>query len=367
MDLKRFISMEKPWEYNFEFECAKIKENFLQNENIFERFFTYKVMNKPISASGEICYPEAEIFFRQVKEDGYSKFDCDNCSLSIRICTALWRDKLGYKKLKYVGAKGESEWTNVGFETDTMNSAIIPWGKLSDTLGDGQKAKPKGYTTSLRYLLQCFLGDNQSDFKAASDVIKNYINSYHMLGNYVLVPSGFNAYRGDNNELNDFWDFSLGELKDRGFTLKKYNFLIKDYENVRDRNGKEVVIFNKNDFENYINYFFLWDYVKITENGYEVNPVGMSKIGGERDLREFFEKTVQIIECRGKFMTAMLMIQNESAEIYLDIQTELQDKILGGIDGAAKHILEKFAVELKNNKLVRAKDILEKLENEVIE
>lgn len=297
MELNEFIGMENPWDYNFELENMKIRENFKPNENIFERFFTYKVMGEDLAAAKDIVYPNAEFFIREVKEKGYYYgVDCDRCSLSRRIYTALWKDSLGYRELTFINKHNKQEIVNKGFWSDTMNSVITPLSKFVETLDDSQKAKPRGYTKSVRYLLECFLGENQTAFKEALKQTKEYINSYHTLGNFVLIPANFNKYR--NYAFEDFADLSLDYLKD-GFNLKYFDKITQRYYDRKDINNNVIVIFDKEQYCTYINMCFLWDCVKIKGNSYVSRPVGMENVTDERDLSKFFEISVKLLTAAG--------------------------------------------------------------------
>lgn len=165
--------------------------------------------------------------------------------------------------------------------------------------------------------------------------IKEYIDAYHTLGNFVLVPALFNGKRGLDSDINNFWDRSLRQLKD-GF-------------------GK----FKSDDFEQYVNYFFLWDYVNVAEDNKSYIPKtdlseGLCSDKSNDEIKQqymnFFKTATSMINRRGKFMTAMLMIQTQNPALYKDeIQTFLiNDEFRAkSIFDAANQILENQELEKK--------------------
>lgn len=363
MELKEFIGMNNSWEYNFEFESMMIRENFKSDENIFERFLTHKVIGKkPETETKNIVYPNAEIFIKKIKEDGYSGDDCDNCPLSQSIYLALWKDSFK-ARMTYVD-KNKKEKTINRFEADTMNSAVVLLSKWVGTLSDSEKAAPKGYTKSDRYLLECFFGDNSTAFKDALKPIEDFVNSYHKLGNFVLVPKGFNFYR--NEKFDDSWFLSLADLKN-GFNLKKPPYYDKNkkervYEDDKDCDDKVIVILDQEQYCSYINTFFLWDCVKIERASYVSKQVGLEESSDKRDILKLLEIYVNIIKRRGSFMFAMLVIQSESPDLYEKIKQFFnKERLIDGIDGAARKILDNEEIGSKIPE--KSKEILGKLRN----
>lgn len=308
----------KPWEYNFEFEDAMIFENFKLGKNIFKRYFTHRASALKFSPDG--AYPEAEEFIRSVHEKGYLKnFDCDSSPLAKNTYSALW--------------------SKCGFGSDTMNSVHKRLAELIKNIDTDKKADLKGNVDSRKYLTQCFVGENHEAFIAKLkniDCLEKYIDLYHTLGNFVLVPPNFNTYRA--SKFKDYWDSSLECLR--------------------------VAQFKENGFEWYINYFFLWDYVQLDKGSYKVNLIGVNEQTNKRDFPEFFKISTDLIKRRGKFMTAMLDIQHKKTDLYKEIQTFLTNKdkdfTAESIFDAAKKILENQ--ELGKKITGNAKNLLVDLE-----
>lgn len=295
MKLKDFISKENPWEYNFEFEDSTIFKNFKPQEDIFKQYFTHRASALEFCSEG--VYPEAEEFIKSVHDSGYLQdFDCDSSPLAKEIYSALWR--------------------NCEFGGDTMNSVHKRLAGLVQYFKTKNKAKLIGNIDSRKYLTQCYIGENHEAFikKLKSiDGLEKYIDSYHTLGNFVLVPKGFNPYRA--SIFKDYWDSSLECLR--------------------------VAQLKENSFNWYINYFFLWDYVEVNGSDYMEKTISPRNDKLE-EYKNFFKETTDYIKRRGKFMTAMLMIQSQNPALYNNILTFLTDDnfTAKSISDTAKKILD---------------------------
>ena len=189
-----------------------------------------------------------------------ANFDCDNsngtCDLTGEIYWKLW------------GAKKQGKWgafSVPGFSElwggDTMNSFDIIY-------GDIVKSNPE-----LKNTLE-----------------KEYSSIYTTLGNFVLVPRGFNGER--SKETKDYWVKSLDILRQNGY-----------------ENDKTTASFTpEKDFKKYINTFFLWDYTTVTGSQYEVKKLP--------DIKDetFLNGTIDCIKRRSIFMVALLRIGQKNQD-----------------------------------------------------
>lgn len=143
----------------------------------------------------------------------------------------------------------------------------------------------------------------------------------HCLGNFVLVPARFNSPRGKSQYIKDYWDLSL-------FNLKLFGYRNCDYE-------LHECSFKIEDFNKYINLFFLWDYVDGTQTEYVVKSLLSDNFGGGQcskkredshflymktkgvqggplpqadEINTFLINVNRAIKRRGVFMAAMLKI-----------------------------------------------------------
>lgn len=346
----------KPWEYNFEFECDDEKYKALST---FERYFTYKISPEATAYDNANQFIKMHFGYNPISDpDGSGK---DYYQIIHKIYNALW----GWEKDRrstFGTLKGNPDLCEFG--ADTMNSVQTALGLTIEPNRWGNR--------SLYWTLECWCCDKEKyeqiwKGKKAND----YIDAYHTLGNFVLVPKWFNGDRGTmlylckNEEkpsyfqskkdgkyyqkIDDFWDLSLEYLNENGFHKK-----IK----------KSEVNFDKEMFDWYINYFFLWDYVQLDKGSYKVNLIGMNEQTNKRDFPEFFKISTDLIKRRGKFMTAMLDIQHKKTDLYKEIQTFLTNKdkdfTAESIFDAAKKILENQ--ELGKKITGNAKNLLVDLE-----
>ena len=89
--------------------------------------------------------------------------------------------------------------------------------------------------------------EKREEKKKFYDALRKYAKLTGCLGNFVLVPKGFNDYRGLVGTIRDYWDLSLHELR-------------------CDRSGQGWLDQVDMPFNKYINLFFLWDYVSGKKN-----------------------------------------------------------------------------------------------------
>lgn len=369
-EIKNLLEGEKrPWEYSFELEAEGIEgkeseiEEYRKKEAI-ERYFIYKSTDKKLMSS---CYDKCKEIVRK-NIDKYGAIpDCDgsggDCKIAIDLYEKLWDRKEGACKEKTFLRLNNQLFGTTLFGGDTMNSMQTTLDELlkSITKENAKYNKEKKGNFSIRYCLQIY--DLYDDFIAnleSNEELKKFASAYHTLGNFVLVPAYFNKERGGFTPPFDFWDSSLAWLKNSGFIAMKTKIqseknpiihtCYRDYKakgviKIRDvicadeynnnQKASEFFEFDRNDFIKYINYFFLWDYVKCFEhkNGtkeYIINPLFPSHekiekstitdaaywtdLQSEDDAIKFMEKATNFITRRGIFMTAMLRLQAEIDE-----------------------------------------------------
>ena len=206
--------------------------------------------------------------------------------------------------------------------------------------------------------------EENKEKKKFYDALRKYAKLTGCLGNFVLVPKGFNAYRGLASAIKDYWDLSLHELR-------------------YDRSGQGWLDQVDMPFNKYINLFFLWDYVSGKKNeGYRVRPLFKSHEailmrekmvlprkaepsnedgeGASDDFSEFTKNANRCILRRGAFMSTMLRISAKYSDSYDKIVEYLAtDASLGSmedvieqlkalsLDEEAKGFLSKLSEELK--------------------
>lgn len=181
-----------------------------------------------------------------------------------------WRDqgKSRGREFKYVTIRqfGRSCYDcDMQMGPDTMNSFWITfsaylitnygdtyrWNNFKNTVffKEGENGRQRDRADGIKELIEA------DENYIHSDKIKEFAEWTHTVGNIVLVPAGYNGYRGTQPCIKDYLDLSLDNLV---HVWDGFAFLGEDYE-VRKRN------YNK-----YINTFFLWDYV---DENYEPVPL----------------------------------------------------------------------------------------------
>ena len=168
----------------------------------------------------------------------FGAFDCDNsndsCALTGEIYSKLW----GWKKntTDSFGCLHNGDYLNgnlnIEYGGDTMNSVQTSLNKFKKEFTD----------TDCEIRDKCIFSEIDCKFR-------EFISIYHTIGNFILVPSGFNSRRG----AEDYWDSALEKLKN-GWE-DKFKGDINDKDN----------------FNSFINYFFLWDYVTVKNCEYLVD------------------------------------------------------------------------------------------------
>ena len=264
-------------------------------------------------------------------------FDCDSWNgsndLMDEIYDRLWRNKM-------------DESLRDKFGGDTMNSFATTFNAFS-----GKESYEESF-------------DDYKEKKESYDVLREYAKLTGCLGNFVLVPKGFNGYRGLAGTIRDYWDLSLHELR-------------------CDQSGQGWLDQVDMPFTKYINLFFLWDYVSGKKNGgYRARPLFKSHEailmrekmvlprkadveGASDDFSEFTKNANRCILRRGAFMSTMLRISAEDSDSYDKIVDYLAtDASLGSMEDVIKQ-LRALRLNKDKNKNKKAKGFLKDLLKEL--
>lgn len=295
---------------NYNFELENGLEWYLEL-GTYARYFAYKASD---SSMLNTVYENGKKFAEQIldKECVNMIVDCDGSSgingteLIHDICNKLWGWKVE-KNTKFSRLLGNV--FTVDFGPDTFNSAQNIVNKVIENIvaNNSEFLTVKKGRFSNRYSLELYANPtlNQS-FKNELHLnifLEKYLEIYHSIGNFGLVPARFNAWRGlsgqfDGVKIDDYFDLSLSYLKKYGWS------------NAFNVNGS-----NPTDYYRYINYFFLWDYVD--NNGY---PIDLQR----NSLQYYCKNITKIIKRRSYFMVALLRL-NEVLGI--EKYSELRNKI----------------------------------------
>lgn len=271
-------------------------------------------------------------------------FDCDSWNRSNDLMDEIY-DRLWRNKMDEWGCSSSRD----KFGGDTMNSFATTFNAFS-----GKESYEESFRT---------YKENKENREAVDNVLGKYAKLTGCLGNFVLVPKGFNGYRGPASTIRDYWDLSLHELR-------------------CDQSGRGWLDQVDMPFNKYINLFFLRDYVSGKKNGgYRARPLfkrheailmrekmvlprraESPKEGGEGasdDFSEFTQNANRCILRRGAFMSAMLRISAEDSGSYDKIVEYLAtDASLGSMEDVIKQLKDRPLDE-------KAKGFLSKLSEEL--
>lgn len=252
-------------------------------------------------------------------------FDCDgsngSCDLSLDMYRVLW----GWKGRKCPLPLSETHdrLRRVSFGPDTMNTAATSLNRFAEAYKRVAGCSEK---SSVSRLYDKIVLDQDSKFFAESGdsealaeeldgIFGSLLETSGMIGNLVLVPSGFNSWRG--TALGDDWDRSLELLREGGERLDK----------VLTADGAEMTKWDRDLFPEYVNLMFLWDYVQVNEGELSVLPLWND---ARDDYRGFSEEVARRIRRRGIFMAGMLKIAVGNSFGGTDFYHKIVDRVLTG-------------------------------------
>ncbi|MCK1998145.1 hypothetical protein MPH47_13150 [Psychrobacillus psychrodurans] len=175
MKLEDFLGNES---YNYDFKNESPTDRVKNEENAIKKFFKFKL------------------------DSSQSSFDCDCCELAKEIYVKLWN--LSAKDLNF-------------YDCDTMNSFYRIYRLLlisyDNYLKDDywNKAGIVDYHTRYKWLLKEEVYEHYKKINE-NESVKKFAKLTHSIGNFTLVPKGFNIER--NTLLDDYWDLTLQYFKD---------------------------------------------------------------------------------------------------------------------------------------------------------
>lgn len=240
---------------------------------------------------------------------------------------------------------------------DTMNSFWITfsaylisnygdtyrWNNFKNTVffKEGENGKQRDRADEIKELIEA------DENYIRSEKIKEFAERTHTVGNLILVPAGYNGYRGTHPCIKDYFDLSLDNL----LHVRDGKRYLGEGSGIRRQN-----------FIRYINTFFLWDYV---DGNYEVlslceshekqmetqRNTGTLEAKGvlpeKEEIDDLCSNIDDRIQRRGLFVTAMLQIamsigiDGEEAELKYIYDGKYRDKWENwNVSGVYKKIME---------------------------
>mgnify|MGYP000689413057 CR=1 FL=1 len=355
--------------YDYQFDFKYLLGNYYityKNRDRYNKMWEKLAKSKTLKGENISATDPILLWYIYKKIDENEKnvrlFDCDSWNgsndLMDEIYDRLWRNKMN---------KWGCSSSHDKFGGDTMNSFATTFHAL---FCDGDsflayKKEIKSIESEEREEKKKREEEKKREEKKKFyDALRKYAKLTGCLGNFVLVPKGFNGYRGLAGTIRDYWDLSLHELR-------------------CDQSGQGWLDQVDMPFNKYINLFFLWDYVSGKKNGgYRARPLFKSheailmrekmvlprKADGEGasdDFSAFTENTNRCILRRGAFMSAMLHISAEDSDSYDKIVEYLAtDASLGSMEDVIKQ-LRALRLNKDKNKNKKAKGFLKDLLKEL--
>lgn len=201
-----------------------------------EQFFKYRTADAEIAKK-----------FYSGYDTSIKPFDCDSSQLAEEIYRLLWN----YEKEK-------DDW----YGKIHLNDAVCKVGP--DTMNS--------FKTVFNLVIDRGLLDKENErFDVFTMMMNKFAKATHTLGNFVLVPAGFNKFRYAPTK--DFMDASLVVLKKEGYS-----------------NPTIESSFDKELFPLYVNKMFLFDYVHKSNNEYRINSMFDEMLNLEQDKASWLER-----------------------------------------------------------------------------
>lgn len=310
--------------------------NDYRNLESYEKFCVYKYMcgNKPAwSRIAELpnALDNAKKFDDKAKE--YQIDDPDSSSVLLqKIYQLLWKDVAEQSFMKQENKKMKGTWNDSKITaSDTMTSATMRFtdamnasemkeiinslqnmgGKIDEIRvtfgGAGQR-----WSTKLCIIEEAVLDKTErKEFYRIIDnqypAMRNFFELWHTIGNYCLVPEGFNGARSGNYAAHDYWDLTLMKICEWYKYYDKRDAILAELLHIRngdkdineiminctnwlewfEKKGKEV---GKDGWRYFVDTLYMQDYVYNEKDGinqdyekyYDVKPF-WNKHGWKKD------------------------------------------------------------------------------------
>ena len=345
--IKLFENEKYPWEYDFKNENTNEvyqKESETMKNDVLYKFALYK-NDKMFDTDGTLLSPK--------------KKNKDNEIFTCQLAREVYRKLFEFKDK--IEEANVSRYANCvlgeGYGPDTINTFMdvgekLLFSEFKEKLDDNDPFK-KNRSFSKDFLIHTVLEKKLGIGGKEKDKILKYLNSITTIGNYCLVPAYFNPFRG--TKFKDYFDLSLVNLK-----CKKNS----DAWNCKGN----IIDWQSEHFNNFINEFFLWDYVKFTNNTYDVKDMFDKSYKSEisksitKDVRNnsidentmltFIDNAVWSIKRRGFFMTLLLEICLADYKKYTGIKDTMKKNNICNMNDAINFVLQFCNMEKLNIKIL---------------
>ena len=253
-----------------DFDCdGTVRKNYLKQgfyswfpREIFRTLWNWK----------DLCrVKDVEFKFATIKQFALSCYDCE-MQMGPDTMNSFWITFSAYLISNY---------------SDTYR-----WNNFKNTVffKEGENGKQRDRADRIKALIQ------ENENYICSEPVQEFAALTHTVGNLVLVPAGYNGYRGTQPCIKDYFDLSLDNL----VHVWDENRYLGETDEVRSRN-----------YIKYINTFFLWDYI---DENYEPIP-----------LCESHKKQMEVQRERGKLEAKGVLPPIEEID---DLCSNINDRIL---------------------------------------
>lgn len=348
--LKTFDFVEDTIEIEGNPETTKeLQKKYREQNSIYKKWMLYKASE---ALTGKISedYKEIRKYLDEGKYDEDKEiikelYDPDGeikkekilggSQLLQDIYKKLWPELTAREFMKYLLNDDQNTWIC----SDTMTSAQQRMNDFLQFIADSDfenvrtGSGPK-QQYSLRLCIELYLKD-KNEFKKKLKSMENFLNHWHMLGNYCPVPRHFNKARSGCTHY-DYWDLTLMKIKE----------YYDEIENPDDKGddawkilGEELLHGTGNALacKKWLDYFGSWknfidkNYMQDFVNGnYEVEPFfeehSWNKPTPEREevFNDLFQNASKMIEKRTGRIVDALIAEYKQEQCLNGIMTKLK-------------------------------------------
>ena len=307
--VEQLLAQEAPETFDFKRLMKEYYEKYQCNfrTKIGEDTYSEMMAAMPYARDGEsglvnyLKYKNADmryLYSYEKKRYIVCLFDCDSsndtCELSSDIYATLWGWNLKKKQMQVERFRVEGK--TVLFSPDTMNTGATMLNEYVENEYDVSSCSVRKLYE--RIVLKAV--DEISEWQARKsegledvleDVFGKFLCASGTLGNFTLVPYGFNVKR--YRKVKDDWFLSLKLLEGNGEKEMNEDLTCED-------NG--YIIWDNSQFAQYVNMTYQWEFYQFIKDDERYKELM------EKGQKEICEILTRLIIRRGVFMTAMLKI-----------------------------------------------------------
>lgn len=325
MNLADFLNLETPETYDFVEETAK--EGYREIEDVFEKFFLYKVVltgNDATMTHAPLLHDEDSLDKFVKRSRKLSLQDPDSASeLLQEIYKRLWPDLEKQPFMLQAGGKIASD-TMTSVQA-SLNEAMKAFAADEDMVKIYKKGK---IYYSQKGAIALAANEDKTHFceklKKKYPTLEQFIALFHTIGNYCPVPAKFNSARSGAYANYDYWDLTLMKIWEWYHSTGsegERDALIRDDLLHGSGSASNCILWLKmfgdgeSGWRNFVNTLFMQDYVDVDKD-YKPTPLWEGHSWESITLpvdqcEEFFAEVASRIMARSKRMVEALRNSKE--------------------------------------------------------